>query len=133
HSIVVIAEGARPRNGAISLVGPAEVGREVRLGGIAARVAGQIEAGTGKETRTMVLGHLQRGGGPTTFDRLLGLRFGAAAVRAVQAGRFGDMVALDPPSVRLVPIAEAVARRKPVPLDCDTVATARSLGICLGD
>src|SRR5205814_7644773 len=94
HSRVGIAEGARPREGAISLVGPAEVGREGRLGGIAARVAGQIEACTGKETRTMVLGHLQRGGGPTTFDRLLGLRFGAAAVRAVQAGRFGDMVAL---------------------------------------
>jgi 6-phosphofructokinase 1 len=79
-----------------------------------------------------VLGHLQRGGSPTNFDRLLALRFGAAAVRVIAAGQTGVMVALDPPEIRTVPLSEAI-RRKNVPLDCDTVATARDLGICLGD
>ena len=80
----------------------------------------------------MVLGHLQRGGSPTTFDRLIALRFGAAAVRVLAAGESGVMVALDPPDIRTVPLSEAI-RRKHVPLECDTVATARDLGICLGD
>jgi 6-phosphofructokinase len=80
-----------------------------------------------------VLGHLLRGGSPTTFDRLISLRFGAAAVRALAAGKTGVMVALDPPTVRYVPLAEACERMKVVPLDCDTVLTARELGICLGD
>ena len=81
----------------------------------------------------MVLGHLLRGGSPTTFDRLISLRFGAAAVRALAAGKTGVMVALDPPKVRYVPLAEACERMKVVPLDCDTILTARELGICLGD
>ena len=81
----------------------------------------------------MVLGHLLRGGSPTTFDRLISLRFGAAAVRALAAGKSGVMVALDPPTVRYVPLAEATERMKQVPLDCDTIQTARELGICLGD
>ncbi|HRY29095.1 MAG TPA: 6-phosphofructokinase [Elusimicrobiota bacterium] len=132
-SIVVVAEGAVPKGGSMSTVGAKEVGREVRLGGICAAVAAEIEKRTGKETRSLVLGHLQRGGGPTTFDRLIALRFGAAAVRAIQEGQFGGMVALNPPTVTLVPLAEAVAKMKQVPLDCDTIKTARSLGVCLGD
>src|SRR5438094_9976032 len=92
-----------------------------------------IEAKTGKETRTLVLGHLQRGGSPTTFDRLLGLRFGAAAVRVIAEGKFGTMVALRPPAIAPIPIAEALAMPKVVPLDSDTIATARDLGISLGD
>jgi 6-phosphofructokinase len=88
---------------------------------------------TGKETRHVVLGHLLRGGTPTAFDRLLSLRFGAAAVRALASGRRGVMVALDPPTVRYVPLAQATKRMKVVPLDCDTVETARELGVCLGD
>src|SRR5207247_9007898 len=82
-SMVVVAEGAAPKGGTVSLVDPAHE----RLGGIAEKVAHSIEQMTGKETRSLVLGHLQRGGGPTTFDRVLALRFGAAAVRLVAAGK----------------------------------------------
>src|SRR5207245_10078036 len=87
---------------------------------------------TGKETRSLVLGHLQRGGSPTTFDRLLGLRFGAAAVRVIADGKFGTMVALRPPTIAPISIDEALAAPKTVPLDSDTIATARDLGIALG-
>ena len=93
-SIVVVAEGARPVGGEMSLVERRGAGTVDRLGGIGSRVAQAITERTGKETRTLVLGHLQRGGSPTTFDRLLGLRFGAAAVRAVADGAFGTMVGL---------------------------------------
>jgi phosphofructokinase-like protein len=133
YSLVMVAEGARPVGGEVVTTDVREAGHEVKLGGIAALVATQIAERTGKETRTLVLGHLLRGGPPTTFDRLIALRFGAAAVRAIQAGQFGSMIALDPPVMKAVPIAEAVSRPRRVPLDCDTVQTARSLGICLGD
>jgi len=132
-AIVVVAEGARPVGGDMAFAAAKEAGREQRLGGAGERVAEGIARLTGKETRTLVLGHLQRGGAPTTFDRLLALRFGAAAVRTLEAGATGVMVALDPPCVKTVPLAEAVERTKTVPLDSDTVLTARSLGICLGD
>jgi len=132
-AIVVVAEGAKPAGGEMAFAAEKEAGREQRLGGAGERVAEGIERLTGKETRTLVLGHLQRGGAPTTFDRLLALRFGAAAVRTLEAGRTGVMVALDPPCVKTVPLAEAVERTKTVPLDSDTVLTARSLGTCLGD
>jgi 6-phosphofructokinase 1 len=80
-----------------------------------------------------VLGHLQRGGKPTSRDRILALRFGAAAVRALAEGQTDVMVALDPPDVRYVPLIEATRRIKTVPLEGDVVRTARDLGICLGD
>jgi 6-phosphofructokinase 1 len=128
-SVVVAAEGAVPKGGTVSLIDP----EHERLGGIGDKVAHSIEAMTGKETRTLVLGHLQRGGSPTTFDRLLALRFGAAAIRLVAAKQFGMMVALQPPSIVPVPIAEAVAKPRRVPLDSDTITTARDLGISLGD
>jgi len=92
-----------------------------------------IQERTGKETRTVVLGHLQRGGSPTTFDRLLALRFGAAAVRMVAGREFGVMVALDPPTVLAVPLEVATERMKCVPLESDTMLTARDLGISFGD
>jgi 6-phosphofructokinase 1 len=133
YSIVVVAEGARPLDGTHSVVAPAEVGRAERLGGIGERVATELQALTGHETRSVVLGHLLRGGSPTTFDRLLSLRFGAAAVRAIEDGQTGVMVALDPPTVRYVPLEEATNRTKSVPLDCDTMLTARDLGISFGD
>ncbi len=132
-TIVVVAEGAKPKDGKMSILEEKEVGREVRLGGIAEQVAREIEKCTGKESRSLVLGHLQRGGSPTTFDRLISLRFGAAAVRTINDGHTGVMVALDPPIVKTVPLAEAVAGTKLVPMDCDTILTARSLGVCLGD
>lgn len=131
-SIVVVAEGATPQGGALSVVEKL-VGREQRLGGIGAKVAAALEAVTGKETRTVVLGHLLRGGKPTATDRLLALRFGAAAVRALAEGNSGIMVALDPPTVNYVPLAEATRRMKNVPLDCDTMLTARDMGISFGD
>jgi 6-phosphofructokinase len=127
--MVVVAEGAAPRGGTVSLIDP----EHQRLGGIADKVAHSIQEMTGKETRTLVLGHLQRGGSPTTFDRLLGLRFGAAAVRLVADRMFGYMVALQPPAIVPVPLEEALAAPKRVPLDSDTIATARDLGISLGD
>ena len=131
-AIVVVAEGALPRGGSYS-VKSKEIGRAERLGGIGDRVAQDIQETTGKESRCVVLGHLLRGGTPTTFDRLISLRFGAAAIRALADGKSGIMVALDPPTVRYVPLAEATRRMKRVPLDCDTILTARDLGISFGD
>jgi 6-phosphofructokinase 1 len=128
-SIVVVAEGAAPKGGSVSLIDP----EHQRLGGIADKVAHSIQEMTAKETRSLVLGHLQRGGSPTTFDRLLGLRFGAAAVRLIAERQFGYMVALQPPTIAAVPIADAIAAPKRVPLDSDTIATARDIGISLGD
>ncbi|MGH7673941.1 MAG: 6-phosphofructokinase, partial [Gemmatimonadales bacterium] len=92
-----------------------------------------IQELTGKETRSLVLGHLQRGGTPTTFDRLLALRFGTAAVRFIAEGKLGMMVALQPPDIVPVPLEDVVRAPKQVPLDSDTIATARELGISLGD
>jgi 6-phosphofructokinase 1 len=80
-----------------------------------------------------VLGHLQRGGSPTTYDRLLALRFGSAAVRAIADGAFGIMVGLNGPEITRVPLANIVGKSKNVPLDCDVIQTARELGISLGD
>jgi len=131
-STVVVAEGARPRGGERT-VADKRIGSAERLGGVGEKVAKELEPLTGKETRHVVLGHLLRGGTPTTFDRLLALRFGSAAVRALAEGRSGVMVALDPPTVRYVPLENATKRMKTVPLDSDSVLTARELGICLGD
>jgi 6-phosphofructokinase 1 len=132
-AIAVVAEGAKPAGGEMVTKGPKEVGREVVLGGIAEQVAQQIEEKTGKETRSLVLGHLQRGGTPTPRDRILALGFGAAAVRVVAEGESGVMVALDPPEVKTVPLEVATQRMKTVPLDSDILCTAREMGICLGD
>ncbi|MCB9151590.1 MAG: ATP-dependent 6-phosphofructokinase [Caldilineaceae bacterium] len=131
-TIVVVAEGAKPIDGDISLLGT-EIGHAERLGGIGAKVAVELAQMTNKDTRVVVLGHLLRGGSPTPHDRLLSLRFGAAAVRALAEGQSGIMVALDPPTVNYVPLEEATSRMKNVPLDCDTMLTAREVGICFGD
>ncbi len=130
-AMVVAAEGAYPVGGQPHY--QKAVHGAVRLGGIAAELAEQIDRLTPHETRTMVLGHLQRGGGPNAYDRLLSLRFGTAAVNLVRDGCFGCMVALDPPNVLAVPLGIAISKIKTVPLDSDVIQTARSLGICLGD
>jgi len=132
YAIVVVAEGARPVHGKRSVISQ-EIGRAERLGGIAEQLAREIEERTGIESRHVVLGHLQRGGTPTTFDRLISLRFGAAAIRALEEGQSGVMVALDPPTVKYVPLEQATRRMKTVPLNCDTILTARDLDICFGD
>ena len=131
-SIVCVAEGARPVGGESSIMGKSP-GQAERLGGIGAKVAAELERMTGREARTVVLGHLLRGGSPTSFDRLLGVRFGAAAVRALDEGQNGVMVALNPPTVDYVPLAETTRRQKKVPLDCDSMLTARDMGISFGD
>lgn len=132
-SIVVVAEGARPLGGEAVMAERRGPGLADRLGGIGGQVARAIQERTGKEVRTLVLGHLQRGGTPTTYDRLLALRFGTAAVRAIADRCFGVMVGLAGPTIARVPLAEVVGRPKNVPLDSDIVATARDLGISLGD
>ncbi len=133
HAIVVVAEGAKPKGGSVSLLKKKEAGTVERLGGIGESITAALEEMTGHEARTVVLGHLLRGGTPTAFDRLLGLRFGAAAVRAIAEGESGIMVALDPPTVNYVPLDVATHRMRTVPLEADTVKTARELGICFGD
>ena len=131
-AIVVVAEGAQPKGGKRSVL-EKRLGAADRLGGMGEKVAKALGEMTEREVRHVVLGHLLRGGTPTTFDRLLSLRFGSAAVRALAEGKSGVMVALDPPTVRYVPLSQATKRMKTVPLDCDTVVTARELGVCLGD
>ncbi len=132
-SIVVVAEGATPLGGGRSTIATAGTGQNERLGGVGAKVADELEHLTGKEARTVVLGHLLRGGSPTSFDRLLALRFGAAAVRALANGLDGQMVCLTGDSVGHVPLSEVSGRQKKVPLTCDTMRTAREMGISFGD
>ncbi|MBA4376325.1 MAG: 6-phosphofructokinase [Anaerolinea sp.] len=131
-SIVVVAEGAIPKGGTLSVL-EKEIGRAERLGGVGEKITEELQELTGKETRLVVLGHLLRGGSPTSNDRLIALRFGAAAIRALDEGQNGIMVALDPPTVKYVPLSDATKRMKNVPLDCDTMLTARDLGVCFGD
>ncbi|MFP4474094.1 MAG: 6-phosphofructokinase [Desulfatibacillaceae bacterium] len=134
YAIVVVAEGATPIGGDVVHEGEGEVGRQhVVLGGIAKSVAGQIAEKTGKDTRSLVLGHLQRGGSPTTFDRLLALRFGAAAVRLAEQKQFGQMVALVPPDIRPIPMEQVLGTIKNVPLTSDVIRTALDIGISFGE
>ncbi len=132
-SIVVIAEGAFPAGGEESVLGESMPGQAKRLGGIAEDVALEIQRRTGKECRWMILGHLQRGGQPTGYDRLLATRFGAAAVRAVADERWGHMVALQSPHLVTVPIEEVLREPKRVDPMHDIVLTARATGISFGD
>jgi 6-phosphofructokinase 1 len=131
-AVVVVAEGAKPKGGGY-LVARQDTAKELTLGGVGALVAREIAARTGFETRSLVLGHLQRGGSPTATDRLLALRYGAEAVRLAADGRFGRMVSWRPPRMTSVTLAEALARTHTVPLDDDALTTARDFGICFGD
>jgi phosphofructokinase-like protein len=133
YTLVVVAEGALKKQGERALVAPAEIGHAERLGGVGERVAQALAQRTGKDARVVVLGHLLRGGSPTAFDRLAALRFGSAAVRALDAGLSGVMVALAFPNVNYVALEEVAGRMKAVPTDCDTLQTGRDLGICFGD
>jgi len=133
HSIVVAAEGAEPVHGQRVVLAPAEIGHAERLGGIGERTAKALQELTGKDTRVVVLGHLLRGGSPTAFDRLAAMRFGTAAVRALEEGQSGIMVALAFPNVNYVALEDVAGRMKGVPLDCDTLQTGRDMGISFGD
>ena len=132
-SIVVVAEGARARGGQVSLIQQARGAQPERLGGAGMQVARELEDRTGKETRYVVLGHLQRGGAPTAFDRTLATRFGGKAVELLLQGQFGVMVANHPPDIVPVPLGDVVGKLRTVPLDYDLVHTARALGVSFGD
>jgi phosphofructokinase-like protein len=132
-SIIVVAEGAFPKGGESHTMGKSLPGEARRIGGVADSIAREIQMITGKETRSLVLGHLQRGGQPTGYDRLLATRFGGAAVRAVAEERWACMVALQTPHIVTIPIAEVLRERKRVDIDHDVVQTARAVGISFGD
>jgi hypothetical protein len=125
---VVAAEGAQPAGGATGFIEGTR-----RYGGLAEHLVAEIEEACGKETRTLVLGHIQRGGSPNAYDRNLSLRCGVAAVRAVERGNFGCMVGLQGKAVRAVPLGDAVQQGKQVTVDSDIVTTGRRLGISFGD
>jgi 6-phosphofructokinase 1 len=129
----VVAEGSKPRGGAESIIGASLPGQDRRLGGIAERLGFEIQKRTGKETRAMVLGHLQRGGSPTGYDRLLATRFGAAAVQAVAEKKWGQMVALQSPHLVTLSIEEVLRETKRVDPAHDVVQAARMMGISFGD
>jgi 6-phosphofructokinase 1 len=130
-AIVVVAEGARPRDGQVVM--HSSVAGEDKFGGVGLVVAREIAARTGKETRCTVLGHLQRGGAPTTLDRILGMRFGVKAVKLIHERKFGSMVSYQNYQVRHVPIADAVNRLRLVPPEGELVQTARDVDISFGD
>ena len=132
-SIVVVAEGARPKDGNLSILVEAHPGYAERLGGAAKFCGDELSRLTGKESRHVVLGHLQRGGAPTAFDRTLATRFGGKAVELILRGQFGKMVANHPPELVPVPLGEVVGRTKLVPLDYDLLQTARMMGVSFGD
>src|SRR6476469_211216 len=132
-SIVVVAEGAKPTHGSRSVLEAAHGGYVERLGGIGMACARELGEMTGKETRYVVLGHLQRGGMPTAFDRTLATRFGGKAVELLSEGQFGKMVANHPPDLVPIPRGEVVGRTKTVPLSYDLLQTARRMGISFGD
>ena len=132
-SIVVVAEGAAPIGGRVSVVEKGDIATAERLGGLSARVAGQLEELTGKETRFVVLGHLQRGGTPTSYDRILATRFGGKAVECLRQGAFDVMVAFQPPDIVTIPLDTVVGKQKRVPTDLDLIRTARAMGISFGD
>ncbi|MDQ1582296.1 MAG: ATP-dependent phosphofructokinase / diphosphate-dependent phosphofructokinase [Microbacteriaceae bacterium] len=116
--IIVVAEGAQPEEGdMVTVQQDLDAFGHVRLGGIGEWLAKQIEARTGKEARTTVLGHIQRGGTPTAFDRVLATRFGLHAIDAVKDGEWGKMVALQGTDIVRVPLSEATEKLKTVPIE----------------
>jgi len=130
-TMIVVAEGACPRDG--HQLSHFTGSGEFKLGGMGEVVAREVIRRTGKEARTCVLGHLQRGGPPTTLDRILGTRFGVKAVELIKHGKFGTMVSYRNSSVSEVPIADAVHRLRLVRADDEMVVAAREVGISFGD
>ena len=132
-SLIVVAEGAELPDGGFVTTPDGSVVGQVRLGGIGHVVARQLHDRLKRETRVVVLGHLQRGGPPTNFDRALATQFGAHAVRLVLQRQFGMMVAYDPPDVKSVPIHDAVDKISRVSPDSSAVVAARTLGVSFGE
>jgi ATP-dependent phosphofructokinase / diphosphate-dependent phosphofructokinase len=131
-TLIVVAEGAQEQGHGTVTNGAGARDREVRLGGIGAVVAHEVEKRTGRETRVCVLGHLQRGGAPTTFDRLICTRFGVRAVQLIAEQKFGQMVALKGLNTTDVKITDAIGRLRTVPVPGDLTDAAHALGITFG-
>src|SRR5262245_39573928 len=131
-SIIVVAEGALEIGHELIYQDKGDSVRAPRLGGIGLHLRSDLEAATGRETRCVILGHLQRGGRPNAFDRMLATNFGSCAVRALSEGKRGVMVALQAGDVVTVPLVEAIKNTKTVPPDGQLVRTARDTGICFG-
>lgn len=132
-TLVVVAEGAQAPGGKLVMLDSAAVDRQVRLGGIGQVVADEIQKRLNTETRCVVLGHLQRGGSPTYFDRMLATQYGVHAVRLIEEGRFGEMVCYHPPEIDSVPITHAIDRLSKVDRLGSAVTAARGLGVSFGD
>ncbi len=132
YTMIVVAEGAVEKGHSHFVKGKA-LGQAEQLGGAAEYLSKRISDLTGKETRHVVLGHLQRGGSPSTFDRLISLKCGAEAVKMVEEGDFNKLVIVKGMEVKRVPIPEIAGKMKCVPVNGQGVLTARELGICLGD
>lgn len=132
-TLIVVAEGAHVPEGQLVTLGGSEKDRQVRLGGIGQVVANEIQARLATETRCVVLGHLQRGGAPTYFDRMLATQYGVHAVRLIEEKRFGEMVCYAPPEIASIPIAQAVDRLSTVDPLGSAVVAARGLGVSFGD
>jgi 6-phosphofructokinase 1 len=132
-TMVICAEGARAVGEGFTAKAEGSAEREARLGGIGEIVAAELGRRTGKESRACVLGHLQRGGPPTAFDRQLCTRFGVAAVEMIGAGRLGRMACYAPPEIDSVPLADVVGRTRQVPVDGQLVRAARAVGVSFGD
>src|SRR5512143_4177466 len=131
-SIVVVAEGAKPRGGEMAVKECASDGYALRLGGMGEIVGAEISRRTGCDTRVTVLGHLQRGGSPCPFDRLLATRYGAAAVELLAQKKYGEMVSYQPPDIKSVPLASAIDKLRLVDPDCDLVRMAEGIGVSFG-
>ncbi|QDS86585.1 6-phosphofructokinase [Rosistilla ulvae] len=132
-TLIVVAEGAELPGGGTVNREAEQTGRQTRLGGIGVELTEQLAQRIDQDIRCVVLGHLQRGGGPTNFDRVLATQLGAHAVRLVMQKRFGEMVCYQPPQIDSVPIAQAVGELRRVPHDSSAVAAARAMGISFGD
>ena len=134
YTIICVSEGAHQLGGSVSVARTVEGSAEAkRLGGIANLLAAQLEELTGEEARSCILGHTQRGGEPTPFDRILSTRYGAEAARCVLDGDFGQMVALKQNKVVRMPVSFVAGKTRTVPVDDELVFDARSVGICFGD
>ena len=135
HAIIVIAEGAKPKGGEVTSEKSEEIGYEnLRLGGVAHKLVHDLKAiGFESDMRETVLGHLQRGGVPVAYDRVLATQFGVKAFEMVLEGRFGEMVSYRHPNIISVPLVEAVMQPNLVDPDCYLVKTARGIGISFGE
>ncbi len=132
-SIIAVSEGAKPKGGELVVSRIVKDSVEaIRLGGISLKLGNEIEDRTGLETRATVLGHLQRGGSPTAYDRILATRFGVGAADLLVQGRFNQMVALRGDQIVAVPLQEVGGRTRKVPLDSPMLDVAEAVGTCLG-